>query len=259
MFDDLHPESLANTIGWAVSTWYDRPDHIDDDAPPRHGAGLLVGARRARLPRPLPRRLRAPPRPRLQVAAAPRMRTRGRPAYRPAHGRSLPCRRPRRSRSAPVRGPQLPEVRRHVVDEGRRSPGGAARSGRSCFTSCAATAAAASTTARTGGSLTSDHRLSAGGRRRVRRGGFSFALGIAEELLLPRLSPVVAAGAIVAGAAQGPRGNVSGTHAGRQFALARNLNNRGRWYRGQLVDVGVLRSHRDRRSRTSYVIPREEL
>jgi starch synthase len=28
MFDDLHPESLANTIGWAVSTWYDRPDHI---------------------------------------------------------------------------------------------------------------------------------------------------------------------------------------------------------------------------------------
>ena len=28
MFADLHPESLANTIGWAVSTWYDRPDHI---------------------------------------------------------------------------------------------------------------------------------------------------------------------------------------------------------------------------------------
>ncbi|HZI89331.1 MAG TPA: glycogen/starch synthase [Candidatus Polarisedimenticolia bacterium] len=29
MFDDLHPEALANTIGWAVSTWYDRPQHID--------------------------------------------------------------------------------------------------------------------------------------------------------------------------------------------------------------------------------------
>jgi starch synthase len=29
MFADLHPESLANTIGWAVSTWFDRPDHIE--------------------------------------------------------------------------------------------------------------------------------------------------------------------------------------------------------------------------------------
>jgi starch synthase len=29
MFGDLHPESLANTIGWAVSTWYDRPGHIE--------------------------------------------------------------------------------------------------------------------------------------------------------------------------------------------------------------------------------------
>jgi starch synthase len=28
MFHDLHPESLANTIGWAVSTWFDRPAHI---------------------------------------------------------------------------------------------------------------------------------------------------------------------------------------------------------------------------------------
>jgi starch synthase len=28
MFTDLSPDSLANTIGWAVSTWYDRPDHI---------------------------------------------------------------------------------------------------------------------------------------------------------------------------------------------------------------------------------------
>jgi starch synthase len=28
MFEDLHPEALANTIGWAVSTWFDRPDHI---------------------------------------------------------------------------------------------------------------------------------------------------------------------------------------------------------------------------------------
>ena len=29
MFNDLSPEALANTIGWAVSTWYDRQDHID--------------------------------------------------------------------------------------------------------------------------------------------------------------------------------------------------------------------------------------
>jgi starch synthase len=28
MFNDLRPESLANTIGWAVSTWFDRPAHI---------------------------------------------------------------------------------------------------------------------------------------------------------------------------------------------------------------------------------------
>jgi starch synthase len=29
MFNDLNPDALANTIGWAVSTWFDRPDHID--------------------------------------------------------------------------------------------------------------------------------------------------------------------------------------------------------------------------------------
>jgi starch synthase len=29
MFSDLNPDSLANTIGWAVSTWFDRPDHIE--------------------------------------------------------------------------------------------------------------------------------------------------------------------------------------------------------------------------------------
>ncbi len=28
VFADLHPEALANTIGWAVSTWFDRPRHI---------------------------------------------------------------------------------------------------------------------------------------------------------------------------------------------------------------------------------------
>jgi starch synthase len=28
VFGDLHPEALANTIGWAVSTWFDRPRHI---------------------------------------------------------------------------------------------------------------------------------------------------------------------------------------------------------------------------------------
>ncbi len=43
MFTDLTPESLANTIGWAVSTWFDRPGHIRSDAAAGHGAGLLVG------------------------------------------------------------------------------------------------------------------------------------------------------------------------------------------------------------------------
>ena len=28
MFHDLTPDALANTIGWAISTWYDRPHHI---------------------------------------------------------------------------------------------------------------------------------------------------------------------------------------------------------------------------------------
>jgi starch synthase len=29
VFHDLRPDSLADTIGWAVSTWYERPAHID--------------------------------------------------------------------------------------------------------------------------------------------------------------------------------------------------------------------------------------
>jgi starch synthase len=29
VFLDLDAGSLANTIGWAVSTWYDRPGHVD--------------------------------------------------------------------------------------------------------------------------------------------------------------------------------------------------------------------------------------
>src|SRR5262249_4079145 len=29
VFHDLDPDSLANTIGWAISTWYDRPAHIE--------------------------------------------------------------------------------------------------------------------------------------------------------------------------------------------------------------------------------------
>ena len=27
-FDDLTPPAIANTVGWAVSTWYDRPEHF---------------------------------------------------------------------------------------------------------------------------------------------------------------------------------------------------------------------------------------
>ena len=29
IFNDLRADSLADTIGWATSTWYDRPDHIE--------------------------------------------------------------------------------------------------------------------------------------------------------------------------------------------------------------------------------------
>ncbi len=29
VFTDLDPDALANTIGWAVSTWFDRPKHIE--------------------------------------------------------------------------------------------------------------------------------------------------------------------------------------------------------------------------------------
>jgi starch synthase len=29
IFNDLRPDSLADTIGWATSTWYDRPKHIE--------------------------------------------------------------------------------------------------------------------------------------------------------------------------------------------------------------------------------------
>ena len=29
MFHDLTPDALANTIGWALSTWHDRPHHVD--------------------------------------------------------------------------------------------------------------------------------------------------------------------------------------------------------------------------------------
>ncbi len=28
MFQDLTPDALANTIGWALSTWHDRPHHV---------------------------------------------------------------------------------------------------------------------------------------------------------------------------------------------------------------------------------------
>lgn len=30
VLDDLTPESLYNTVGWAVHTWFNRPDHIND-------------------------------------------------------------------------------------------------------------------------------------------------------------------------------------------------------------------------------------
>ena len=54
MFTDLNPDSLANTIGWAVSTWFDRPKHIEAMKKRAMAPGLLLGARGRGLPRPLP-------------------------------------------------------------------------------------------------------------------------------------------------------------------------------------------------------------
>ena len=67
MFDDLHPGRAGqhDRLGGVDLVRPPRPHRRH--APARDGAGLLLGARGARLPRPLPRRLRTPPRPRVQV------------------------------------------------------------------------------------------------------------------------------------------------------------------------------------------------
>ena len=42
-FSDPTCEALYNTIGWACSTWYDRPDDIEKNAAQRHEQGLFMG------------------------------------------------------------------------------------------------------------------------------------------------------------------------------------------------------------------------
>ena len=61
VFSDLNPDSLANTVGWALSTFHDRPAAHRADAPAGHGAGLLLGACRGGVRGPVPRGLPAPP------------------------------------------------------------------------------------------------------------------------------------------------------------------------------------------------------
>ena len=66
IFNDLHPEALANTIGWAVSTWFDRPEHIEAMRERAMAQDFSLGPRRAPIRGAVPGRLRAPPRPRLR-------------------------------------------------------------------------------------------------------------------------------------------------------------------------------------------------
>jgi starch synthase len=98
-FHDLTPGALYDTVGWAVSTWYDRPHHIDtmrreamaEDFSWQHAAAeyeklyLLAYERRRRHPFPPPVPAPAPPAP---PAARPGAR---RAAGRPG--------KPRRSRA----------------------------------------------------------------------------------------------------------------------------------------------------------------
>ena len=64
VFDDLSPDSLADTIGWASSTWYDRRDHIETMRQRAMAQDFSWDARRPRVRAALPGRLRAPARPR---------------------------------------------------------------------------------------------------------------------------------------------------------------------------------------------------
>ena len=76
VFDDLTADALGNSIGWALSTYHDRPHHIRGMRAAGHGEGLLLGRLGGRVRGPVPRGLPAPPRTRLR-----------RPAARPLEGR----------------------------------------------------------------------------------------------------------------------------------------------------------------------------
>ena len=123
VFDDLDPGSLADTIGWAVSTWYNRPAHIEamrrramrDDHSWDRAAREYVRA--------LPGGLRAPARPRLS-------RDRFRPAprcCRPSAGSRFAFGSGEdEGRGAPAESPRPPRVARTERAEPRACPAQAA-------------------------------------------------------------------------------------------------------------------------------------
>jgi starch synthase len=112
-FDDLTPGALSDTVGWAVSTWYDRPQHIRqmrleamaEDFSWQHAAAeyeklyLLAYERRRRhrfTPAREPSRVAGPPAPEVSAPskASPR---------RPAGARvAVPARKRRRGRPSRV-------------------------------------------------------------------------------------------------------------------------------------------------------------
>jgi hypothetical protein len=81
-FWEISGRALYYTIGWAVSTWYDRPQHVRGDAAAGHGQGLYLGI----LGTPVRARLRARPGP------SRRSLTCSRPLGEPPNRRRRPVR-----------------------------------------------------------------------------------------------------------------------------------------------------------------------
>ena len=72
-FDDLTVEGLKNTIGWALSTYHDRPRAHPWPPRARHAAGLQLGAGGRGLRTHLPGGVRAPSRSPVQLALSSRV------------------------------------------------------------------------------------------------------------------------------------------------------------------------------------------
>ena len=76
MFGDLTVDGLGNTIGWALSTYFDRPEHIEPCGG-RRWRRTSRGSGRRRIRTAVPGRLRPPPRARLRAVAAPSLMANG--------------------------------------------------------------------------------------------------------------------------------------------------------------------------------------